>query len=275
MTLKLQGYGVSIGRRPIIRDIAIEAQPGEVLAVLGPNGAGKSTFMKGLCALRPASGAATIDGTDLLSAKPATRSQLVGYVAQDVSHLNVQLSVFELLLLAQNGGRHSWRATPESFRMAEETLDMLGLSSFAQNQPAWLSGGERQMISLALALVRKPKLLLLDEPTSALDLANQLQMLDAVLAYTKERQIVTLAILHDMNLATRYASSTLVLKGGVTHAAGRTKDVLTSAMIADVYGVDCRMVDVEDGRFTAIYPLSVTTPRAASVGPVSSRHVPA
>lgn len=275
MTLKLQGYGVSIGRRPIVRDIVIEAQPGEILAVLGPNGAGKSTFMKGLCALRPASGVATIEGTDILSAKPATRSRLVGYVAQDVSHLNVQLSVFELLLLAQNGGRHSWRATPESFRMVEETLDMLSLSRFAQNQPAWLSGGERQMISLALALVRKPKLLLLDEPTSALDLANQLQMLDAVLAYTKERQIVTLAILHDMNLATRYAASTLVLKGGVTHAAGRTKTVLTSAMIAEVYGVDCRMVDVEEGRFTAIYPLSVTTPRAASIGPVPSQHGPA
>lgn len=257
MTLKLHDYGVSIGRKAIVRNVRIEARAGEVLAVMGPNGAGKSTFMKGLCALRPASGRATIDKTDLLSVKPALRSRLVGYVAQDVSHLTVQLSVFELLLLAQNGGRHSWRATHDSFRLAEETLEMLGLSHFANSHPAWLSGGERQMISLALALVRKPRLLLLDEPTSALDLANQLQMLDAVLAYTRQHQIVTLAILHDMNLATRYADSTLVLAGGAMHSFGATRDILTPAMIAAVYGVDCRTVDVENGQFTAIYPLSV------------------
>ncbi|MCM2475578.1 ABC transporter ATP-binding protein [Rhizobium sp. CG5] len=255
--MKLHDYGVSIGRKAIVRNVRIEARAGEVLAVMGPNGAGKSTFMKGLCALRPASGRATIDKTDLLSVKPALRSRLVGYVAQDVSHLTVQLSVFELLLLAQNGGRHSWRATHDSFRLAEETLEMLGLSHFANSHPAWLSGGERQMISLALALVRKPRLLLLDEPTSALDLANQLQMLDAVLAYTRQHQIVTLAILHDMNLATRYADSTLVLAGGAMHSFGATRDILTPAMIAAVYGVDCRTVDVENGQFTAIYPLSV------------------
>lgn len=257
MTLKLYNYGVSIGCKTIVRNIVIEARAGELLAVMGPNGAGKSTFMKGLCGLRPASGRATIDEMDLLSVKPALRSRLVGYVAQDVSHLSVQLSVFELLLLAQNGGRHSWRATDDSFRLAEETLDMLGLSHFARSQPARLSGGERQMISLALALVRRPKLLLLDEPTSALDLANQLQMLDAVRAYTRQHRIVTLAILHDMNLATRYADSTLVLAEGAAHSFGATRDVLTPAMIASVYGVDCRRVDVENGQFTAIYPLSV------------------
>lgn len=271
MTLTLTNYGVSIGRKAIVHTIGIEAKAGEILAVMGPNGAGKSTFMKGLCALRSASGTATIDGTDLVSAKPDMRSRLVGYVAQDVSHLNAQLSVFELLLLAQNGGRRSWRATPDSFRLAEETLEMLGLSRFAQCQPAWLSGGERQMISLALALVRRPKLLLLDEPTSALDLSNQLQMLDAVLSYTKENRIVTLAILHDMNLATRYAASTLVLAGGAMHAVGGTREVLTPEMIAAVYGVDCRILEVENSQFTAIYPIAVISPATGDLRDVRIR----
>lgn len=257
MTLALQNYQVSIGARQIVQPMALTVQPGELLAVLGPNGAGKSTFMKGLCGLRPAQGQAVIGDVDLLRATPFQRSTMVGYVAQDLAHLSVQMTVFELMLLAQSGGRHSWRVANENFARAEETLDILGLARFANARPITLSGGERQMIALALALVRRPKLLLLDEPTSALDLANQLQMLDVVAAYTRDFNIVTLVILHDMNLATRYASKALVLDQGRALPVGPCRDVLTPAMIAEIYGVNCKVVEVDDGRFTAIYPLSL------------------
>jgi iron complex transport system ATP-binding protein len=257
VTLALQNYQVSIGARQIVQPMALTVQPGELLAVLGPNGAGKSTFMKGLCGLRPAQGLAMIGGVDLLRATPFQRSTMVGYVAQDLAHLSVLMTVFELMLLAQSGGRHSWRVANENFVRAEETLKILGLARFANARPITLSGGERQMIALALALVRRPKLLLLDEPTSALDLANQLQMLDVVAAYTRDFNIVTLVILHDMNLATRYANKALVLDRGRALPVGPCRDVLTPAMIAEIYGVHCKVVEVDEGRFTAIYPLSL------------------
>lgn len=257
MSLVLQNYQVSIGGRQIIEPMALTAEPGEVLAVLGPNGAGKSTFMKGLCGLRPAQGQVSLDGVDLLHAAPFERSQMVGYVAQDLAHLSVQMTVFELLLLAQSGGRHSWRVVKDHFTRAEETLETLGLSRFASLRPATLSGGERQMIALALALVRRPRLLLLDEPTSALDLANQLQMLDVVEAYTRDFNITTLVILHDMNLATRYAKRALVLSNGKALPVGPCRDVLTPEMIAEIYRVHCQVVDIDNGSFTAIYPVSL------------------
>jgi iron complex transport system ATP-binding protein len=131
------------------------------------------------------------------------------------------------------------------------------LQRFAEKQPGQLSGGERQMISLALALVRSPQLLLLDEPTSALDLANQLQILDAVSEYTRKHNIVALAIFHDMNLASRYADDTLMLDQGIVHCCGPTRDTLTPDNLAQVYGVDCRALSVDAGAFTAIYPVSV------------------
>ncbi|THF52444.1 ABC transporter ATP-binding protein [Allorhizobium terrae] len=255
MSLTLQDYQVAIGGRQIIKPMALTVHPGEVLAVLGPNGAGKSTFMKGLCGLRPAQGQAMIDDVDLLHAAPFARAQLVGYVAQDLAHLSVQMSVFELMLLAQSGGRHTWKVAKDNFTKAEETLGILGLTRFANLKPSTLSGGERQMIALALALVRRPKLLLLDEPTSALDLANQLHMLDVVQAYTRQYNIITLVILHDMNLATRYASKALVLDRGKALPVGPCREVLTPDMIAEIYGVYCQVIDVDDGRFSAIYPL--------------------
>ncbi|MCM2292043.1 ABC transporter ATP-binding protein [Allorhizobium sp. BGMRC 0089] len=257
MSLSLETYTVTINGRPIVHDAGMTAKPGEIVAILGPNGAGKSTFVKGLCGLRKASGNAKLGALDLIAASPAERARKVGYVAQDLAHLDVQMSVFELMLLAQNGGRHSWKTEKDSFHRAEQMLERLGLMRFARMQPSRLSGGERQMIALALALVRKPELLILDEPTSALDLANQLHMLDVVQAFTRQDGIVTLAILHDMNLATRYADKTVILHRGVIQRAGRTADVLTPEMIAEIYGVECRLIELEEGGFRAIYPLTV------------------
>ncbi|MFK3779058.1 ABC transporter ATP-binding protein [Agrobacterium sp. NPDC089420] len=255
--LELSAYDVAIGGKNVVRNIGLRLEGGIVTAVLGPNGAGKSTFMKGLCGLRKARGQALLDGADLLTMPPSARANLVGYVAQDTSHLSVRLSVFELLMLAQNGGRHSWRATPQSGRRAENILAVLGLERFTHATPAGLSGGERQMIALALALVRQPKLLLLDEPTSALDLANQLHMLDVVQKYTREHGIVTITILHDLNLATRYADLALLLDQGEEISKGPTREILTVEQLARLYRVECRMVDVDNGAYSAIYPLAV------------------
>ncbi|NHT75840.1 iron complex transport system ATP-binding protein [Rhizobium sp. PP-F2F-G38] len=260
MSFSVENYSVTIGARRVVQDVSFDAKPGRILAVLGPNGAGKSTLLKGFCSMRRGDGSVRLDHADLLAMRPIDRARLVGYVAQDLAQLDVALDVFELLLLAQSGGRRSWRAPPEAFRRAEETLETLGLSRFARCRPSQLSGGERQMIGLALALVRRPRLLLLDEPTSALDLSNQLQILDAVAEHTRSHDVVTLAVLHDLNLATRYADEVLLLKNGRVHTSGTTEAVMDPATISDVYGVDCYPLPVPGTRFTALYPVS-RTPR--------------
>ena len=260
MSFCTSNYRVTLRGRPILKGLDMEVSGGRTLALLGANGAGKSTFMKGLCGLVPAQGSATINGTPLMDASPARRAQLIGYVAQDLASLDVRLSTYELLLLAQQGTTRGWRTSQNARRKAAEMLELLGLQRFSEHQPGQLSGGERQMISLALALVRSPRLLLLDEPTSALDLANQLQILDAVSSYTRKHNIVTLAIFHDMNLASRYADDTMMLHQGHVHCSGSTGATLTPENLAHVYGVDCRALSVDAGTFTAVYPVSVLTP---------------
>lgn len=255
MSLVVSDLSLRIGSRRLLGPIAFTAAPGEVLAVLGRNGAGKSSLLKSLAGLRKPRGHAAIGALDLITATPAARSSCVGYVAQDLAHLSLELTVLELMLLAQTGGRRAWRVKPEHFSRAEEVLALLGLSAFARLRPAQMSGGERQMIALALALVRKPKLLLLDEPTSALDLGHQLQMLDEVRAYTRSHGIVTLAALHDLNLAARFADRILLLDQGDIRGLGAPSSIITAPMLAEVYGLNCQIIALEEGRL-GVYPLS-------------------
>ncbi|MCM5703325.1 ABC transporter ATP-binding protein [Larsenimonas salina] len=244
------------GKR-IVDHVSFSVDDGCSLSILGPNGAGKTTLMRALCGLLPYSGTVDVDGERLDRLTKVEAAKRIGYVAQDMTALNVRLSVFELLLLAQNSHRVSWRTGSGNQDAAMEVLSRLGLERFADAVPQALSGGERQMIALALALVKKPRLLLLDEPTSALDLANQLTMLEAVHRYTREKGIVTLSILHDMNLATRYADDALMLVNGTRRYHGATAEIMTPERLSEVYGVTCRTLSVDDGAYTAIYPVNV------------------
>ena len=133
---------------------------------------------------------------------------------------------------------------------------MLRLERFAGKPAGELSGGERQMVLLALALVRRPRLLLLDEPTSALDLANQLHLLQVLTDYTRRERIVTVAILHDLSLAARFADRVVMLRDGRVAHSGPTGAVMTEPVVRDMFGVDCRLVDVPGSPHRALYPLA-------------------
>lgn len=253
--LKTHKLRVSLGGRTILDNVSLQATPGESLAILGRNGAGKSTLVKAIAGLLPAKGQVLLGDTELANLPPAERSSLMGYVAQDLASLNARLTVFELLLLTQNSRRVGWSARSDSMLHAEAVLSLLGIEHLAHSMPAQMSGGQRQMVALALALVKKPRLLLLDEPTSALDLANQLHLLETVHRYTRQENIVTLMVLHDLNLASRYADRALMLRSGQIVAEGHMHDVMTEEQLAAIYGVHCQILPV-DGRH-AIYPVAV------------------
>jgi len=258
--LRIRNIHVAIGRKRIVHDVSFDAGAGECLAVLGRNGAGKTTLIRALAGLLRAEGKIVLDGQDLDTMPPYARSALIGYVAQSVAHGDVQMSVFELLLLVQNGqtagmiGHHSLATPASHLARAERVLHELKLEALAEAKPGNLSGGQRQMVALALALVREPRLLLLDEPTSALDLNNQLHLLEYVRDYTRTHRIVTLMILHDLNQVSRYADRVLLLDQGATVALGATEQTLTAERLRETYRVECQIVALPDNQ-RAIYPL--------------------
>jgi iron complex transport system ATP-binding protein len=230
---------------PILKNINLNASPGEITAIIGPNGAGKSTLLKCIAGLlKPKSGRILINGRDVKEFKREEIVKIVSYIPQDHS-IRAVLTVFEVVLL---GRIHSlsWKVDDKDLEITLKTLKDLGIEKFASRYIDELSGGQRQMVFIAQALVREPKVLLLDEPVSNLDIKHQLEILDLIRKITNENNITTLIILHDLNLAARYADKLVVLRKGEIYANGKPEHVLTKEMIRDVYGVYAK-VDNDDG----------------------------
>ncbi|MGE3809809.1 MAG: ABC transporter ATP-binding protein, partial [Gemmataceae bacterium] len=179
LTLAIDNVNFSYGRRKVLDGIAVPNVPqGCVTAVIGPNAAGKSTLFKCVSGILPAEGEILIDGVPVRTMDPAQRRKRLCYLPQDAAS-NGSLTVFEAVLLARKQTA-TWRVNEDDVEATGHALAALGIPDLAHRYVNELSGGQRQLVSIAQAFVRNPELLLLDEPTSALDLQHQVEVLDLV-----------------------------------------------------------------------------------------------
>ena len=240
VSLVLKDLGASYGRTTVLSKVAIELlTSGTTTAVIGPNAAGKSTLFKRIAGL--------ISGPGVVQLSDATRGdRAICYMPQDTGS-NAVLTVYESLLLAakQGGG---WRVNDEELFEIDAILAALRIENLAFRGLDALSGGQRQLVSLGQALVRKPEVLLMDEPTSALDLHRQIDVLEFVTDLSRRTGMIVLIALHDLNHALRYCTNTIVIADGEMTASGATGDVITPAMLRDVYRVDARIESCSRGR---------------------------
>lgn len=251
--LEISGLSAGYRNRPVIRDLTLAPIPsGGVTALVGPNAAGKSTLLRALAGLLPVQGSVRLDGADLGRVSLADRAGRVGFMPQTLPQ-GVGLSVLESVLSAL-------RATPfeasangaaKPRDRALLVLERLGLTGAALDSLDRLSGGQRQLVGLAQAVVREPRLLLLDEPTSALDLRHQVLVMSMVRALAAEGRIVVV-VLHDLNLAARWADHIVVLHGGSLYAQGSPDEAITPEMLASVYGVAARVEPCSRGALQVV-----------------------
>ncbi|PKR87454.1 ferrichrome ABC transporter [Pleomorphomonas diazotrophica] len=240
VALTLDGIGARYGRATVFSDITTgPIEGGALTAVIGPNAAGKSTLFKRIAGLLKGEGVVHVDGADA-AARP------ICYMPQDTG-ANAVLTVYESVLLAAKQGA-SWRVAEDELREIDEILASLSISDLAFRDLGALSGGQRQLVAIAQALVRKPKILLMDEPTSALDLYRQIEVLDYMRRLAKKSGIAVLIALHDLNHAMRYCDHAMVVASGRLIANGPTLDVITPAMLGEVYKVDARIETCTLGR---------------------------
>jgi iron complex transport system ATP-binding protein len=239
--LTVSGFSVRYGRRSALDGLTLPPiAAGSITALVGPNGAGKSTILKALAQIIPSTGAIRFGGLDLRSMRPRERSSLIGFMPQALPQ-GTELTVVESVIVAMHGAV----AKDALERQAMVVLQRLDIIEHALSPLDRLSGGERQLVSLAQAIARQPRLLFLDEPTSALDLARQLQVMQQVRSLAAEGAAV-IVVLHDLSLAARWADQMIVLDHGRLYAACAPQDMLTPAMLADVYGVHARVERVGD-----------------------------
>lgn len=236
VSCQARGVTFSYGNRKILDQVDIgPLAPGSVTALVGPNGTGKSTLLRCLAGLESCTGEVAMD------------SAL--YLPQDPPPLS-SLTVYESVLLARQqsfAGFAGLRISSKVRADVEETLDQLGLSVLASRMMSQLSGGQRQLVSFAQAVVRRPEVLLLDEPTSALDLRNQLMLLEQVQKYARQLPCAVVMTLHDLAQAARFCSQVLVMSKGRIYSQGKPEEVITEQMLREVYQVQGSVLSTADG----------------------------
>ncbi|MEP3275134.1 MAG: ABC transporter ATP-binding protein [Stappiaceae bacterium] len=247
MSLSTNALSFAYSSTPVLHDISLQSlEPGSFSALIGPNAAGKSTLFKCIAALlETENGAVDLDGKSVQTVGRQRWSSNVCYMPQSFT-CNAALSVFEIVLLARKH-RNGWNVTDKDIAIVGRTLRELNIEHLSQTHVGELSGGQQQMVSIAQALVRTPKVLLLDEPTSALDLRHQLEILHHIHRITVERQIVTIVALHDLNLAARFAERILLMRKGRVIAQGTAAEVLSLEALGETYGVDIELQTTKNG----------------------------
>jgi iron complex transport system ATP-binding protein len=247
--LRVRDLATGYPRRPVVAGLALpDVAPGEVLSLLGPNAAGKSTLLRALAGLLPAKGSVRLGDLELLRLSAADHARHVTYMPQSLPQ-RVALSVLEAVIGALRAAPLDGMADDRDAitRQAVEVLERIGIAHLAMEGLDHLSGGQRQLASLAQALVRRPRVLLLDEPTSALDLHYQLRVMQLVRAAARERGMIVILVLHDLALAARWSDHVVVLANGAVVATGTPHEAITPDVLARVYHVQARVERCSQG----------------------------
>jgi len=251
--LSCTGINIQVGNVTVTRGLDLDIQAGQCWCLLGRNGIGKTTLLHTLAGLRkPAAGTVTLNGTPLIQLKRRELARQLGILFQD-SEDNFPATVFETVLQGRHPHLHNWQwETARDHEIASTAITRLGLSNFENRNVQTLSGGERQRTAIATLLTQQTRLLFLDEPTNHLDLHHRLNILEILLHECREEQKSVFMVLHDINLAARFADHILLLLGDGETRAGSAQEILQTTLLERLYGH--RLVELETPAGTAWLP---------------------
>lgn len=242
--LTTDALSFSFSHRLILDRITMEMRAGEVVVLLGANGAGKTTLLRSLCRqLRPDSGSVAISERDI---HLLTRRALAQNIAFMPQHENRQseLTVYEVVSLGRTPHCGWWTPfSKEDIRIIDESLQATGLADERERQVTQLSGGEWKRMMLARALAQDAPILLLDEPTAGLDLKYQFDVLDRIRRMAKERNLVVVVTLHDLNHAAMFGDRLALLAEQTLIAVGTAREVLTPNLIRRAFNFTVTIID--------------------------------
>jgi len=241
----LQADGLTLGYdgSHVVRELSLAIPDGRITVIVGANACGKSTLLRGLARLlKPRQGSVLLDGVELHRLGTRAVATRLGILPQQpIAPEGITVSD----LVAR--GRHphqrwfrQWSVDDEA--AVAEALDATGTGDLAARSIDELSGGQRQRVWIALALAQGTPLLLLDEPTTFLDLAHQVDVLDLLARLNEDEGRTIVLVLHDLNMAARYAHHLVALRDGRIVAQGPPADVVTPALVAEVFDLDCQVV---------------------------------
>ncbi|MBB3053342.1 iron complex transport system ATP-binding protein [Prauserella isguenensis] len=258
-TPRLQAEHVRLGydERIVVDGLNLDVADESVTVIIGPNGCGKSTLLRGMGRLlRPRSGSVLLDGKriDRLPTKDVAKA--VGVLPQTPS-APAGLTVADLVARGRQPHQHWYRQWSSGDEEAvAHALSVTGMSAYADRAVDELSGGQRQRAWISMTLAQETSLLLLDEPITYLDLAHQVDVLDLVHRLHTERGTTVVMVLHDLNLAARYADTLVAMHDGAVVSRGTPDEVLTEDLLSDVFGLDAKVVSDPVAGTPLVLPIS-------------------
>lgn len=268
MRLEVCDVTFSYGSRPVLDEVNLGVNTGEILGLVGPNGSGKSTLLQ--CINRiliPDGGTAVVNGDDLGALSREGVARRVGYVPQDEAEA-FPSTVFDTILMGRKP-HVGWRPGEDDLDLVGDIVELLGLSEFTMRPIDEISGGQRQKVLVGRALAQEADVLLLDEPTSSLDLRHQLEVMDLIAHRVQTEDMAAVMAIHDLNLAARYCNKVVMLHDQEIFAAGGS-DVLNPENIRTVYDVKVRVEDAGDRRIIVPERSVAPGPTPAGTTPKSS-----
>ncbi|MFE6794798.1 ABC transporter ATP-binding protein [Paenibacillus chitinolyticus] len=241
--IETKSLTLSYNQTDIIEDLDLEIPKGQITVLIGCNGCGKSTLLRSMARLmKPKNGAVLLNGQEI--AKQSTKE-----VARQMAILPQGptapegMTVFELV----KQGRYphqNWlkQWTREDEDAVTKALEATGMAPLAERQVDSLSGGQRQRAWIAMTLAQGTNTILLDEPTTYLDMTHQIEILDLLWELNEKENTTIVMVLHDLNLACRYAHHIVAICDKKVYAAGKPEEIVTEELVRHVFGLNCRLV---------------------------------
>lgn len=240
--LQAAHLAVGYGEREVIRELDLRVPDGAMTVIVGPNACGKSTLLRSMARLvRPSAGEVLLDGVPVASYGGKALARELGLLPQSPSAPD-GMSVADLVARGRYPHQsllRQWSAADE--RAVQEAMAAADVADLADAAVQELSGGQRQRVWLAMALAQQTDILLLDEPTTYLDIAHQIEVLELARRLVREGRTVV-AVLHELNLAFRYADHLVVMARGDIVATGVPREIVTPGLIERVYDLPCRII---------------------------------
>ncbi|HEV7701536.1 MAG TPA: heme ABC transporter ATP-binding protein [Pyrinomonadaceae bacterium] len=257
--LEAKDISFAVGKRDLISSVSATFESGKLHLIIGPNGAGKSTFIKVLARLlKPTTGEVAYEGQSVVATSEVALAKKRAVLSQAIE-VAFPLSVREVVMMGRYphfGGRPG----PADDKVVDEMMSIVDISEFAERDYQTLSGGERQRVNFARVLAQVwpnehasaggfplCRYLFLDEPLTFLDIHHQIDFMKRVRQFSQAEDAVTIGVVHDLNLAARFADRILLLNNGRLVASGLPAEVLTAELIREVFAVEPQFIPTADG----------------------------
>lgn len=241
--LEARGVELSYDQRVVVEDLSLTIPDGRITAIVGPNACGKSTLLRAMARiLQPQRGTVLLDGKSIQEFPTREVARRLGLLPQSpVAPGGIR--VVDLVSRGRTPYQSLFRQWSDRDETAvAEAMAATGIAHLANRMVDELSGGQRQRVWIAMIIAQQTELLLLDEPTTFLDIAHQIEVLDMVSGLNRDWKRTIVIVLHDLNLACRYAHHLVAMRDGRVVSAGTPDEVITTEMVAAVFGIEAMVM---------------------------------